>query len=125
MIYRSMWVSYIPSGIDIAGICTQRSQRLHHASDEHTVTTMALFPHQHMLYGYAESTQPLDTHTLIERMLGDVLMRIPTSRGLSVTVDLPDIYHDGMPGDGPHWRAPDYTPQRRVGSLARLKPDVL
>jgi len=122
MIYRSMWVSYLQPGIDIAGICTRRTQPLHHASDGHAITTMALFAHQHMLYGYAESTHSLDTHTLMAATLGDVLMRIPTSRGMQVSIDLPDIYHDGMPGDGPHWRAPGYTPERRVGSLARLKP---
>lgn len=124
MIYRSMWVSYLQPSIDIAHICTQRNHRLHDASTQLQISTMALFHHQHVLYGYGESAHPLDTHTLMERTLGDVLQRIPTSRGTCVTVDLPDIYHDGMPGDGPHWRAPGYTPQRRIGSLARLKPEM-
>lgn len=124
MMYRSMWVSYIQPDIDIAEVCRQSNAHLHLISESLTITTMALFQHQHMLYGYAESPHLLDTHALMDAALGDVLVRIPTSRGMRVSIDLPDIYHDGMPGDGPHWRAPDYTPQRRVGSLARLKPDM-
>lgn len=124
MTYRSMWVSYIQPDIDIAEVCQQSNAHLHLISESLSITTMTLFHHQHMLYGYAESPHLIDTHTLMDAALGDVLVRVPTSRGIRVSIDLPDIYHDGMPGDGPHWRAPDYTPQRRVGSLARLKPEL-
>ena len=124
MIYRSMWVSYIQPDIDVADVCQQCNAHLHLISESLDITTMALFHHQQMLYGYAESAHLLDTHALMDATIGDALMRIPTSRGMRVSIDLPDIYHDGIPGDGPHWRAPDYTPERRVGSLARLKPEL-
>lgn len=34
------------------------------------------------------------------------------------------IYHDDEPDSGLQWRESDYRPEHRVGSLARLKPEM-
>ncbi|NBU64854.1 MAG: hypothetical protein EBS29_10190 [Chloroflexia bacterium] len=125
MHHRQLWVSYIaPTALSIIS-----STIAYRAADFTRIITArggrtgALFRHENLLYGYLESTQPIDLHMLWDHLLGDMLVSVPSVNESRVAIELPDIYHDGMPGDGPHWRAPGYTPQKRVGSLARIKPD--
>ncbi|RLT23723.1 MAG: hypothetical protein DWI30_02845 [Chloroflexi bacterium] len=126
MIYRQLWVSYIETTAlsIITSTITYRAADITKTITSHGGLTGALFRHENLLYGYLESTQPIDLHTLWDHLLGDMLLPVPSVHGPRVAIELPDIYHDGVPGDGPHWRAPGYTPQKRVGSLARIKPDM-
>ncbi len=126
MIYRQLWVSYVApsSQPSVTTTIAQRSNHITRAIQAQGGQTGTLFLHENLLYGYLESTQSIDLNTLWGTLLGDILLNVPTVYGPKVTIALPDIYHDGVPGDGPHWRAPGYVPQKRVGSLARIKPDM-
>ena len=125
MTHRSLWVSYvnIEAALLVAQHCAIRQHIIRDHVVAHGVRTAAIFQHQHCLYGYCESDQPLVLDDLWHPVIGDMLLRVPSASGTALCIELPDIYHDGMPDDGQPWRAPDYTPQRRVGSLARLKPE--
>jgi hypothetical protein len=126
MMYRQLWVSYIDTAAlsIIASTIAYRAADITKSMTSLGCRTGALFRHENLLYGYLESTKPIDLHTAWDNLLGDMLLCVPSVHGPRVAIELPDIYHDGMPGDGPHWRAPGYTPQKRVGSLARIKPDM-
>jgi hypothetical protein len=126
MIYRQLWVSYIAptSQSVVTTTIAHRSTDITTTVQTQSGLTGALFCHENLLYGYLESTRPVDLDALWDQLLGDILLRVPSIHGPRVAIELPDIYHDGMPGDGPHWRAPGFVPQKRVGSLARIKPDM-
>lgn len=126
MIYRQLWVSYIAPAAQalIATTIAYRTPDITTAVHVQGALTGALFCHENLLYGYLESSRPIDLQQLWHQLLGDVLVSVPSVHGSCVAIALPDIYHDGMPDDGSHWRAPGYTPQRRVGSLARIKPEL-
>ena len=126
MIQRHLWTSYITP---MAAISLNQQLSIRHAlirerMQSHAVGTAAIFQHQQQLYGYLESNQPLDTHALWLPLIGDLVQQVPTTQGMRITIDLPDIYHDGQPHEGTPWRAPGYTPTKQIGSLARLKPEM-
>jgi hypothetical protein len=118
MIHRQLWVSYIATTAQsiITASIAYRATDITSAIQAQGGLTGALFRHEHLLYGYLESTRPIDLHALWDALLGDLLISMPSVQGTRVAIELPDIYHDGMPGDSPLWRTPEYTPQKRVGS---------
>lgn len=126
MIQRYLWTSYVTpmAAISLSQQLSIRHALIRERMQTHGVVTAALFQHQQQLYGYLETTQTIDTHALWLPLIGDLVQQLPTTRGTRITIDLPDIYHDGHPHEGTPWRAPGYTPTKQVGSLARLKPEM-
>ncbi len=126
MIRRQLWANRLSvtglAQIDGAGIAS-----LTQFPDSPWATrirTASIFRHDMWLYGYLEACDGDAAEGFATAFLTDYCTPIATSMGERWTLPLLDIFHDGSPEDGAEWRSPEEIPQKRIGSLARLKPET-
>lgn len=86
-----------------------------------TVLTTAWFRHDRWLFGYFEAANDDWSFVWPERYT-EYLETWPGGSALSHATPMLDIFHDQSPRDAASWRS-GHTPERRLGSLARLKPE--
>jgi hypothetical protein len=126
MIRRQLWASRLSvaglAQIDAAGIAS-----LTQFPDSPWVTrisTASMYRHDQWLYGYLEAGDEDIAEAFATAFLADYCTPIATSLGERWAAPLLDVFHDGSPEDSAEWRSGAEIPQKRIGSLARLKPET-
>lgn len=86
------------------------------------IAVFQAFRHERLMFAYLEGTGDLAGFDWPEPLHGR-FMPWPGSESLARCVTMVDIFHDGDPEQDPGWRE-GYRPERAVGSIARLKPEM-
>jgi L-rhamnose mutarotase len=85
------------------------------------IVEFSLYAHELLLFFYIEVAESMDEFAWPEP-LRKFFEEWPGQPQVRTAVRMPDIFHDGQPRDDEPWRA-GRTVERRVGALARLKPE--
>lgn len=126
MIRRQLWASRLSvtglAQIDAAGIASLT--QFPDAPWAKRVSTASIFRHDQWLYGYLEAWDSDVAEPFATAFLAEYCTPIATSLGERWAAPLLDVFHDGSPEDSAEWRSAAEIPQKRIGSLARLKPET-
>jgi hypothetical protein len=126
MIHRQLWASRLSvtglAQIDAAGIASLT--QFPDAPWAKRVSTASIFRHDQWLYGYLEAWDSDVAEPFATAFLAEYCTPIATSLGERWAAPLLDVFHDGSPEDSAEWRSAAEIPQKRIGSLARLKPET-
>ena len=126
MILRQLWASRLSvtglAQIDDVGIASL--MQFPDSPWAKHVATASIFRAQDWLYGYLESPREGDAEPFATAFLAEYCTPIATSLGERWAAPLLDVFHDGSPEDSAEWRSAAEIPQKRIGSLARLKPET-
>lgn len=126
MIRRQLWASRLSvtglAQIDAAGIASLT--QFPDSPWAKRVSTASIFRHDQWLYGYLEAGVDDIAEPFATAFLAEYCTPIATSLGERWAAPLLDVFHDGSPEDSAEWRSAAEIPQKRIGSLARLKPET-
>ncbi|REE86529.1 hypothetical protein A8990_110139 [Paenibacillus taihuensis] len=128
-IERFMWVSAIKPGMEEAFVeqLAAQQEQLQSNLRERGAIVCSVFREGNYLFTYLESAKQIDSIWTDAEMLTPLLQAWPSLDGEAGTYELRmnDIFHDDWPNvDEVPWRHSGYRAEQRIGSLARLKPEM-